>query len=304
MFLLIALFYVVDLISQVAIFPSLDHHYLGERFGDLHIFILGPAIFLSLLFVAFGMRRSLRVSTDVLKRLQAAEEDALFERQRIEGFANAASDWFWETDVEHRYTWLSERVEEFLTIPRESQYGKTRVEAFGPNRLTEIWDAHLNDLRNHRPFKNFEFSHDAPDGVKWIRSSGIPFFTSDGAFLGYRGTSIDITEAMLASDTYRVVEQNFRTVIEHSIQGLLVIDGADLVFVNQALVRMFGYDSAEVVLGLGRLEALIHPEELDYLKNIRERRFAGEFVQPRVRWRGLHKDGSIVWVESTTNIVE
>lgn len=84
--------------------------------------------------------------------------DAEFERRRMEDFATAASDWFWETDAEHRYTWFSERVEDYTDFPREWHYGKTREELGVPDISREAWKAHLDDLRNHRPYRNFDYS--------------------------------------------------------------------------------------------------------------------------------------------------
>ena len=244
------------------------------------------------------------MSAEALRRLEAAEQDAEFERRRIENFANAASDWFWETDAQHRYTWFSERVEDFTTFPRDWHYGKTREELGVPNISPDVWQAHLDDLRNHRPYRNFEYSRRAPDGVKWIRSSGVPVFDRDGDFLGYRGSGTDITEAMRASRAHNEIEQNFRSVIEHSIQGLLVLDGVNLVFANEALARMFGYDDAEEVLRLGKLGVLVHPEDLARLRDPSGRRVVGEFASKRVRWRGRRKDGALIWVESTSSPVQ
>ena len=39
--------------------------------------------------------------------------------QRFRDFAAAASDWFWETDAEHRFVWFSPNVEALTGVPRE-----------------------------------------------------------------------------------------------------------------------------------------------------------------------------------------
>jgi PAS domain S-box-containing protein len=92
-------------------------------------------------------------------------------------------------------------------------------------------------------------------------------------------------------------------VIEHSIQGLLVLDGTSLVFANQAMARMFGYEDAEELLRTGRLDTLAHNEDFAALRDKSGRRLVGEFAPRRVRWRGVCKDGSIIWVESISNAV-
>jgi PAS domain S-box-containing protein len=300
---LIALFYAADMAVHFGA-KELGAGDLGIlTLGALQIYFVGPAVLIALIIIGFGLRRSFKVSAETLRRLEVAEQEAEFERRRMSDFANVASDWFWETDSEHRYTWFSERVSEFTTFPREWYYGKTREELGAPNILTEVWEAHLDDLFNHRPYRNFEFSRRAEFGVKWIRSSGVPVFDEDGVFSGYRGTGTDITELMIASETHIETEQNFRSVIEHSIQGLLVLDGVHIIFANQALATMFGFENAEEMLRLGELTSLVHPEDLAKLRDARGRRVGGEFEPKRLRWRGTRKDGALIWVESTSNSV-
>ncbi len=57
------------------------------------------------------------------------------------------------------------------------------------------WVQHLDDLAHHRPFQNFEYQTRRADGaLLWIRIAGEPQFDSQGAFTGYHGTGLDITE--------------------------------------------------------------------------------------------------------------
>ena len=50
------------------------------------------------------------------KRSEAALRQS---EQRFRDFAAAASDWFWETDAEHRFVWMSANVEALTGVPRE-----------------------------------------------------------------------------------------------------------------------------------------------------------------------------------------
>ncbi|MEO1641680.1 MAG: diguanylate cyclase [Pseudomonadota bacterium] len=116
-------------------------------------------------------------------------------RRSLEDFAEIASDWFWETDADHCFVFLSARVEEVLQVPRSIIIG-TRRDSLTPERIdNEKWEAHLADLANLRPFRNFEYSFTRPkDGaLLWLRVSGQPYFAEDGSFQGYRGVGADIT---------------------------------------------------------------------------------------------------------------
>jgi two-component system cell cycle sensor histidine kinase PleC len=134
---------------------------------------------------------------DVTARRKAEEELRTSER-RIRAFAESASDWYWETDAENRYTWFSERVEDYTQFPREWHYGKSRIE-LGVQELDAAgWQSHIDDIENRRAFRNFEFCRIAPDGERWVRSSGVPVYEPDGTFRGYRGTGTDISREVNA----------------------------------------------------------------------------------------------------------
>lgn len=60
-------------------------------------------------------------------------------------FAGIASDWFWETDQAHRFTYLSTRIDEVTKLKTADILGRSRVtlaaKATGP-----AWQRHLDDL--------------------------------------------------------------------------------------------------------------------------------------------------------------
>lgn len=128
--------------------------------------------------------------------------------RNLEDFAGIASDWFWETDADHRFTYFSNRMEEVTKIPVDAILGTRRDAVASANPQDEMWQAHLRDLYAHRPFRNFEYSTLRPaDGsCLWLRVAGQPLFSEDGAFIGYRGTGHDITHEMEAME--RLVETN------------------------------------------------------------------------------------------------
>jgi signal transduction histidine kinase len=120
-------------------------------------------------------------------------------KQRLRDFAEVGSDWFWEMDADLRYTWLSDDVEAKLGVPAAWHYGKTREEILslcGNN--TDTVEDHLEDLRAHRPYRDFRMLRLGPDGERWLSSSGKPIFESDGRFKGYRGVGTDITNQVVA----------------------------------------------------------------------------------------------------------
>ena len=136
------------------------------------------------------------VTTDVTERKEA--EIALREsQQRFADFASSASDWFWETGRDHRFTFSSGRVKDVRGISAMHAVGHTRFEmASERDRRTrpDAWNRHQDDLDNRRPFRNFEYEIDANGQRRTLVTGGVPVFDANGQFTGYRGSATDVTE--------------------------------------------------------------------------------------------------------------
>ncbi len=138
-------------------------------------------------------------------RRDRAERELQENQARAQDFAAASGQWFWETDAEHRYTWISERFEDHVEGRREWLYGQMRTEVGRPVDPDPEWERHLEDIAARRPFRDVTFHRVGIGGRStWIRSSGVPFYDADGRFRGYRGSGSDITEMVLAQ---RAMEQ-------------------------------------------------------------------------------------------------
>lgn len=149
-----------------------------------------------------------------------------FDQDRLAHFADASSDWFWETDADLRYTWFSAEVERVTGLKPEWHYGKTRIELGAPDPITPEWEAHVETLRAHRPFHDFVYYRPGPDGGKWLRASGVPYFDDNGKFQGYRGTGRDITDAVMARKSIERAQTMLRHAVE-ALNELFVLWGPD-----------------------------------------------------------------------------
>lgn len=118
--------------------------------------------------------------------------------ERFRDIAEAASDWFWETGPDHRFTYVSERFFEAMQVTPEAIIGSSRRNLTSDSEWEtdqEKWRRHFEDLDAHRPFSGLEYAIVGVDGKeRYIKVSGVPVFDTTGRFLGYRGADTDITE--------------------------------------------------------------------------------------------------------------
>ena len=138
-------------------------------------------------------------STDIEDRKRT--EEALREsEQRFRDYAETASDWLWETGLDHRVTRISEHFNAIGVMPA-SRFDMARWDfATDAESEPEKWRLHRATLDAHQPFRDFVYRIASGTGsAAYIRSSGKPFFDTKGNFLGYRGVGTDIT-AMIRAD--------------------------------------------------------------------------------------------------------
>jgi PAS domain S-box-containing protein len=151
---------------------------------------------------------------DITER-KLAEEALRLSEARFSDFAEAASDWYWETAPDHRFTYMSERIRAF-GLNEADWIGKRRFDRaadFGEE--AGKWREHIAGLERHEPFRNFIYRTAAVNGREMhISVSGKPFFDANGVFLGYRGTGRDVTDAINAEEALRLSETRLRDYAE------------------------------------------------------------------------------------------
>lgn len=101
----------------------------------------------------------------------------------------------------------------------------------------------------------------------------------------------------------QVDDSAFRALIEGSLQGILIHRDQRPVFLNEAWARIHGLTIDEV-LRLDSVLDVIHPEDRERLLGYMTARLNGQSAPQHYEYRGLHKDGSVVWLENTVRQVD
>jgi diguanylate cyclase (GGDEF)-like protein/PAS domain S-box-containing protein len=125
----------------------------------------------------------------------AAKAELNLTLERFRGFVSVASDFCWETDADHRYidprTYAGPRAD-FGAI---DYVGKRRWDMPYAEESHSAMMEHKKTVEAHKPVRDFLCKLPNENGsFSWIRCSGDPVFDPLGRFLGYRGTSHDVTE--------------------------------------------------------------------------------------------------------------
>ncbi len=171
---------------------------------------------------------------------KSAELDQL--RQRLADFTALSADWLWEEDSEHRLVYLQRPTRDKLTPIEHSFIGLRRWERGIDTALHGDMDAHKADLAARREFRDFRLRRVLPDGAdRIVTVSGRPIFSEDGAFLGYRGTSKDITVELAEAERTQIAEQRLLRAFDSLDAAIAIFDRShQLVFFNRAYCERLG----------------------------------------------------------------
>ena len=140
---------------------------------------------------------------------QKRAEDALREsEQRFRDYTESGSDWYWETGPDHRFIAMTGKPGTLGRMPR-SPIGLARWDyALDLEEEPEKWRRYMADLDAHKPFRNFRYRVKRTDGSEgYISVSGKPVFDPQGRFLGYRGVSSDLTDAVRAAQLEEALQE-------------------------------------------------------------------------------------------------
>lgn len=113
----------------------------------------------------------------------------------------------------------------------------------------------------------------------------------------------DITARKKAEDSLQESEARFRDLVEGSIQGIFVHRDFKLLFANQAMAEMLGYDGPEDLLKFDSVLDFVHPEERARTTGLKDARLAGEEAPERYEFRAVRRDGSTLWLENIARLV-
>ncbi|MFB0524021.1 MAG: PAS domain S-box protein [Phycisphaerae bacterium] len=110
--------------------------------------------------------------------------------------------------------------------------------------------------------------------------------------------SRDITERKKAEEAYR-------SLVDHSLQGLAIFQDSRVVFANEAMAEITGFALEEMLtMPSEQVQAFVHPEERALVWNRHRERLKGSSLPEQYELRGIRKDGSICWLDIHASRIE
>ena len=246
--------------------------------------------------------RMLGVVVDVTECRQA-EQKLRESEKRFLLVAETAPLMIWMCDHEGKITYCNKQQKVFMGADPINNQDDTWMNCVHPQDLEHVQNALARCLKSRQPFSE-EYRLRRHDGVyRWMLDIASPRLNADGAFAGFIGSTIDITDQRFARQALETVsgrlieaQEKERTRIARELHddicqrlSLLAIEidsasqsqnGLEM-HIREHLEKIQS-NCTEIVVDIQSLSHELHCSKLDYLGLVAAiRGFCGEFAKQR-----------------------
>lgn len=207
----------------------------------------------------------------------------------------------WMADADGWIFWFNRKWYEYTgTVPAQME-GWGWQSVHDPAALSDVVERWNAAIATSQPF-DMVFSLKGADGIfRPFLTRVEPATNGSGQVTGWFGLNIEITAQLKAENALRKSEQRFRKFSESTCEGVVIHDGKIVLDCNESYARMFGYDTAEDVIGCPTSD-FVAPAGFDAVRQRNDGRdeqpyevcarrkdgslFSAEFVGREIEWSG------------------
>jgi PAS domain S-box-containing protein len=215
------------------------------------------------------------------------------EGERIRIMADGIPFNIWVIGPDGSQRFVNQTYRQFFGVGEQDALGDRWQELVHPEDFEPYTKEFLACLAERKPFHSEVRVKRADGEWRWIESFGNPLFSKTNEFLGYIGTSPDITEPKRSELAIRESEVRYRRLVETASEGIGQVDlEMRITDVSERAASMLGYSKAEMV-GHHLQEFMTPSEMLNFRRKLENRKkgLSESYGACLVR-----KDGSNLWM--------
>lgn len=229
------------------------------------------------------------IARDITERKHM--EEALQEsEEKYRGILENMDDAYYEVDLKGNLTFFNQALVARTGYTREELMGMNYQRYMSRNCWRQVEQIFAQVYQTGRAVDLFDYEILLKDGSKRFQESWVNLILDkNNRPIGFRGMARDVTDRKIA-------EERYRSIFENAQEGMYRANNDEkFIMVNQAMARIFGYDSpAEFVerVNSGAHQLYQSREDRKQVFQLLENR---GFVQD-FEARFFRKDGSVGWV--------
>lgn len=171
------------------------------------------------------------------------------------------------------------------------------IDGFVPESRQEV----MRSLSEGKSWQGELLTYHKNGSSYWANTIAAPYKNTKGQIEGYIVIQQDVTEKKNVEKALRESEGLYRTLIEKSMEGIVLTRDAEILMANDTFCNIFGYTQEEL-RNIATTD-LIAPEDRERVVDLHYKRMRGELGSISYSAKMLHKNGSVKICEINASTV-
>ena len=177
-----------------------------------------------------------------ISKLKRAEQNLRESEQKFASVANTSPALIWMSGLDKLCTWFNDPWLGFTGKTMEEELGDGWTKGIHPEDRDDCLRTYSEAFDRREPFE-MEYRLRRHDGkYRWLLDQGHPRFSTDGTFVGYIGSCLDITARKTAEDALRSERMQIFDWFDDIDECIYVADMENhkILYANKAIEQLFG----------------------------------------------------------------
>ena len=262
--------------------------------------LLSTPLTVSLFYLIFVGAMAYELSYDLIRaaklarQLQASEASLRESEQRFRIVADAAPVLIWMSGIDNSCTFFNKVWLEFTGRTLEQEIGNGWRDGVHPHDHQRL-DGHKAAYDARKPLV-MQYRLRRHDGeYRWISDQGVPRYDADGAFAGYIGSCVDVTDLLNQQRALHQFEERVTLAAEAAHLGVWEFDTTTRrLWVSDKIRELFEFP-AETEITYIDFQRRVHPDDRDARDQVVQKALRNEGAY-ELEYRILLPDGNIRWI--------
>lgn len=193
------------------------------------------------------MRQAKSALEKEARERERTEEVLRSSKERFQNLVESTNDLVWETNARGQFNYVSPQVYRLLGHAPEKLVSGSAFEiiqcpaiAYGLQPL---------QVSQPQPFNGCEsIAKSNTNDIVVLETSGMPYYSTDGVFRGFRGISRDITDRKHTAEALQHEKERAQITLDSITDGVIRTDIAGRIeFMNPAAAKLTGWDIARAM---------------------------------------------------------
>jgi len=211
------------------------------------------------------------------------------------------------TDPSGGIVYVNAAFEQWTTIARTELIGKQAYEGVISRDFSSdtksFWETVAESLRAGKPWLGEVDVHHRNGAVSYSSLIVSPVLDQNGRLRETIGMHHDLTEERKLLEKVEETRRQYQSIVESSLDGIVIVQEGKLVFANPAAVRILEYESAADMESLNFSDT-IAPASRPFFLIDYHNRAVGEDIMKNSEMKGLTKRGKLIDLDFNARIIK